>query len=206
MLLITYFTTDRLLLSTFVLSTDPSLLHNRRASRASRARRSRDDCTHHISTYTLRYTQLDENSLKWVHVWGSFSHKVPWQFFKLFDFIGKVLHADISDGIPCLFVFFRPCFGLERQSGYQPLSWSPQLYFWLWRCGFHLVQTVKLLWYIQGDTLVTTLDLLVLPNFLTTTVFHVRRQKQILLTCEIFLSERLPSGVTMINRQWCYNY
>ena len=26
-------------------------------------------------------------------------------FFKLFDNIGKVLHADISDGIPCLFVF-----------------------------------------------------------------------------------------------------
>ena len=25
--------------------------------------------------------------------------------FKLFDFVGKVLHADISDGIPCLFVF-----------------------------------------------------------------------------------------------------
>ena len=29
-------------------------------------------------------------------------------FFKLFDFVGKVLHTDISDGIPCLFVFFRP--------------------------------------------------------------------------------------------------
>ena len=27
-------------------------------------------------------------------------------FFKLFDFVGKVLHADIPDGIPCLFVFF----------------------------------------------------------------------------------------------------
>ena len=26
--------------------------------------------------------------------------------FKLFDFVGKVIHADISDGIPCLFVFF----------------------------------------------------------------------------------------------------
>ena len=27
-------------------------------------------------------------------------------FFKLFDFFGKVLHTDISDCIPCLFVFF----------------------------------------------------------------------------------------------------
>ena len=28
------------------------------------------------------------------------------KFFKLFDFVGKVLHTDISDGIPFLFVFF----------------------------------------------------------------------------------------------------
>ena len=27
-------------------------------------------------------------------------------FFKLFDNVGKVLHDDIYDGIPCLFVFF----------------------------------------------------------------------------------------------------
>ena len=26
-------------------------------------------------------------------------------FFKLFDFVGKVLHTDISDGIPCLYIF-----------------------------------------------------------------------------------------------------
>ena len=127
--------------------TEPSLLHNGRAGHA------RDDCPHHISTYTLRYTQLDDSSLKWAHVWRSFSHKLPWQFFKLFDFVGKVLHADISDGIPFLFVFFWPCFGLESQSGYQPLSWSPQFSFWLWRCGFHIVQTVKLLWDIQGEYL-----------------------------------------------------
>ena len=28
-------------------------------------------------------------------------------FYILFDNVGKVLHADISDGIPCLFVFFE---------------------------------------------------------------------------------------------------
>ena len=27
-------------------------------------------------------------------------------FFKLFDFVVKVLHTDIYDGIPCLFVSF----------------------------------------------------------------------------------------------------
>ena len=59
---------------------------------------------------------------------------------------------------------------------------------------------------IQGDTLITTLDLHVLPNFTTTTVFHVHRLKQFLLTCELFLPERLPSGATIINRRWCYNY
>ena len=36
--------------------------------------------------------------------------------------------------------------------------------------------------------------------------FHVYRLKQILLTCEIFLPERLPSGETMINIQLFYNY
>ena len=59
---------------------------------------------------------------------------------------------------------------------------------------------------IQGDTLVTTLDLLVFPNFATTIIFHVHRLKQIFLTCEVFLLERLPSGATMINRRRCYNY
>ena len=48
--------------------TEPSLLHNRRA---------RGDCSKCISSYTLRDTQLDENNLKWVHVWSYFSHKVP---------------------------------------------------------------------------------------------------------------------------------
>ena len=127
-------------------------------------------------------------------------------------FFGKVLHTDIFDGISCLFVFWRPYFGLEIQISYQPLSWYLQLYFWLWICGFHLVQIVKLPWdiqnliNIQGDTLVTTLDLLVFPNFTTTTVFHVQRLKQILLTCEIFLLERLLSGATTRNRRWCYIY
>ena len=75
-------------------------------------------------------------------------------FLKLFNNLQKVLLADISDGIPCLFVFLRPYFSLEIQSGYQPLFWSSQLSFLLWRFGFHLVQTVKLCWDIQGDNLV----------------------------------------------------
>ena len=43
-------------------------------------------------------------------------------FLKIFDNLQKVLLANISDGIPCLFVFLLPYFGLEIQSGYQPLS------------------------------------------------------------------------------------
>ena len=43
-------------------------------------------------------------------------------FLKLFDNLRRVLLADISDGIPCFFVFLRPCYGIESQSGYQPLS------------------------------------------------------------------------------------
>ena len=52
----------------------------------------------------------------------------------------------------------------------------------------------------------TTLDILVFPNFATTTIFHVHIPKQIFLTCELSLPECLPSGSTMINRRWCYNY
>ena len=37
-------------------------------------------------------------------------------FLKLFDNIQKVLNFDISDGIPCLFVFLCLYFGLESQS------------------------------------------------------------------------------------------
>ena len=42
-------------------------------------------------------------------------------FLKLFDNLRKVLLTDIYNAIPCLFVFFLPYFGLESQSGYQPL-------------------------------------------------------------------------------------
>ena len=62
-------------------------------------------CTRHIASYTLQYVPLDDISLKLAHVWGSFSHKVPWQFFKLFDNLWKVLLTDIYDEIPCLFYF-----------------------------------------------------------------------------------------------------
>ena len=55
--------------------------------------------------------------------------------------------------------------------------------------------------------IVTNLDLFVFPNIALTTVSHVHRLKKIsLLTCELFLPERLLSGATMINRRWCYNY
>ena len=127
-------------------------------------------------------------------------------FLKLFDNLWKVLLVDISDGIPCLFVFLQPYFGLKIKSGRQPLFWSSQFPFLLWRCGFHLVQTFKLWWDIQGDDLVTILYLLVFPNFATTKIFHVHRLKQIFLTCELFLPDCLPNEATMINRQWCYNW
>ena len=124
-------------------------------------------------------------------------------YLKLFDNLWKVLLNDISDGIPYSFVFWWPYFSLEIHNGYQPLSWSFQFSFWLWRCGFHLVQTVKLPWDVQVDDLVTILDLPVFPNFALTTILQVHRKKKIFLTCELFFPEHLPSGSTMINRRWC---
>ena len=177
--------------------TEQSLLHNCRA---------RADCVHQISSYTMQYTSLDDSSLKLAHVWVSFSHKVLWQFSQThWKYLKSPSYWHFRwHTLPCLFLW--PYFGLEIQSGYQPLSWSLQFSFSFWWCVFCLVQIVKLFWDIQGDNLVTTLDLLVFPNFATTTIFHVHRLKQIFLTCELFLPEPLLSGATMINRRWCYNY
>ena len=41
-------------------------------------------------------------------------------FFKLFGFVGKVLHTDIYDGIPCLFVFFDLALVLRYRSVTNP--------------------------------------------------------------------------------------
>ena len=48
-------------------------------------------------------------------------------FFKLFDFFGKVLRTDISDDIPCLFVFFDLALVLRARAVTNPfpdLSYS----------------------------------------------------------------------------------
>ena len=59
----------------------------------------------------------------------------------------------------------------------------------------------------QGDTLITILDISMLPKIALATVSHVHRFKQILLlTCKLFLPELLPSGSTMINRRWANNW
>ena len=81
------------------------------------------------SSYTLQCTLLDDSSCKLAHVWGSFSHKVPWQFFKLFDNVGKVLHADIFDGIPCLFEFFDLTLVLRARAVTNPFPDLPNFPF-----------------------------------------------------------------------------
>ena len=131
------------------------------------------------------------------------------QFLKLPDNLWKVLHTDISDGTPLIFVFLWPWFDLETQRGNQPLYWFSYIIFFLWRFNSRLVRTAKLQLYFQGGVLITTLDLSVFPNFFLTTNFHVHSCEltkcEIFLLREIFLLELLPSGTTMINRQWCYN-
>ena len=59
---------------------------------------------------------------------------------------------------------------------------------------------------LVGKTLITLLNLPMLPKVALATVSHVYRFKQILLlTCKLSLPERLPSGATMINRRWSNN-
>ena len=79
------------------------------------------------------------------------------QLLKLPDNLWNILHTDISNGIPCTFIFIWPYNGLETQKCNQPLSWSSQIIFWLWRCDFHLVQTTKFQRDVQGDILFTIL-------------------------------------------------
>ena len=45
-------------------------------------------------------------ALSWIMFGDPFHIRYLDNFFKLFDNVGKVLHDDIYDGIPCLFVFF----------------------------------------------------------------------------------------------------
>ena len=91
-----------------------------------------------------------------------------------------------------------PYNGLDTQKGNQPLSWYFKIIFWFWGCNFHFVHTNKIKRYVQGGALLTILDIPVFLNITTAKMFHVHQ-------CELSLSERLPSGATMINRQWCYN-
>ena len=129
--------------------------------------------------------------------------------FKLPDDIWKLLHTEISNRTPCIFVVIWSCIGLVTQSSNQSLSWSSQIIFWIWIFDSNLVQTAKLQQYVQGDVLVTTLYLSVFPNIAMTTIVRVHScelaKRELYLTCELFHLERLPSGATMIIRQWCYN-
>ena len=76
-----------------------------------------------ISSYTYQAVLLDK-----VTVSGFMFAPLPhitriMQIFKILDNLWKILHTDISNGIPCPFVFLWPYKGLEIQRGNQPLSW-----------------------------------------------------------------------------------
>ena len=60
------------------------------------------------------------------------------QLLKILGDILKILHNDISKGIPCLIVFLWPYNGLETQIFNQPLSWYSQIIFYIWRYDFIL--------------------------------------------------------------------
>ena len=92
---------------------------------------------------------------------------------------------------------------IQMHKGNQPLSWSSQIIFWLQRYDFYLVHTAKFQRDVQCDILTTILNIPMFTNIKTTTIFHVHRCE--LTNCKRFLSERLPSGSTMINIRWCYN-
>ena len=133
-------------------------------------------------------------------VFGPLTHRTLMrQILKLLNNIRNILKSNISNAKLCLLKFLWPSNGLETQRGNQPLDWYSKIIFWFWRYYFHLVKTTKFQRDVQGDVLLTIIDLPLFPKIVMSTSFHVHR-------CEKFLPERLLSGATMINRQWCYNF
>ena len=67
-----------------------------------------------------------------------------------------------------------------------PLSWYSQIIFWIWRYDSHLVQSAKRQQYVQGDLVITILDIYLFPNIATTTIVYVHSCE--LTKCELFLA------------------
>ena len=125
--------------------------------------------SHHTVSNLSCYVILNVSGL----IFGPLPHiSLTRLFFKLIDNLWSILHTDIINGIPCLFVFLWPYISLETQRGNQPLSWSSLIIFWLWRCDYHLVHAAKLQMYVQGDVLITILNLFVFTNISTTTIVY----------------------------------
>ena len=61
------------------------------------------------------------------------------QLLRFLNNIINILQTDISNVIPCIFLFPWPSNGLDTQRGNKTLSWYPQTIFWFWRCDFHFV-------------------------------------------------------------------
>ena len=128
-------------------------------------------------------------------------------FLKLFDHLRNVLLTDISDDIPCLFVFLRNLtLVLKSRAVTNPF---PDLS----NFPFDSEDVVSILFRLSNFDDISKVAILSLPLislcFLTLRrpkCFMFTDRKQIFLTCEFFLPERLPSGATIINRRWCYNY
>ena len=128
---------------------------------------------HQLASYTLQDVSLDKVTLSRL-VFGPlpFLTFISW-LLKLPDIILRFLHTDISVGIPVLFVFIWHYFILDTQRSNQPISWYSQFYLFILKCDYHLVQTAKFQQDVQGDLLVTTLDLAVSTNITTTSIFQV---------------------------------
>ena len=86
------------------------------------------------------------------------------QLLRFLNNLLDILHTDISNGIPCLFVILRPSNNLETQRGHQPLSWYSPMIFWFWIFYFYPLQSTKIQRDVQGDVILTVLDI---PVFLT---------------------------------------
>ena len=129
-------------------------------------------------------------------MFGPFTHiNLIRKILKLLNNLKNIRKTDISNGkhLFCNFLWYSN--GPETQKGNQPLYRCTKLIFWLWRCDFNPEQTTNIQKYVQGDVLLTIIDIPVFTKNVKTTILNVHR-------CELSLPECLPSVARMIIIPW----
>ena len=118
---------------------------------------------------------------------------------KIVEQFPEILVSNVSNRNPWLLLLVWT-FGYESHTGSQPLTWSSNRIPWFWISYLYFVQKIKLHHKIQGDVLLTILELPMFPIIVPSTTCHFHQRK-------IIFSKFLPMRETIINSWWwCYKF